>query len=47
VLSYFRYVRHADVPAFAVRGWAICGDLGPVHGHWSVLMRWTGPGEPA
>lgn len=47
MLSYFRYVRHADVPAFQERGWVVCGDLGPVHGCYSVLMRWTGQGEPA
>jgi hypothetical protein len=30
-------VRHAGV---------VVDSLGPVHGAWPVLMRWTGEGEP-
>lgn len=46
MISWFAYVRHGDVPAYEARGWVVAGDLGPVHGFWSVLMRWTGEGEP-
>ena len=35
MISWFHYVRHADVPAFEQAGWIIASDLGPVHGHWS------------
>ncbi|WP_188311932.1 hypothetical protein [Salinarimonas soli] len=46
MIGWFAYVRHADVPAREACGWVVVDDLGPVHGHWSVLMRWTGEGEP-
>jgi hypothetical protein len=46
MISWFAYVRHEDVAARREEGWVLVGDLGPVHGAWSVLMRWTGPGEP-
>lgn len=45
--SYYRYVQYADVPKFEAHGWVVCADLGPVHGVWSVLMLWTGKGEPS
>lgn len=28
-------------------GWDFAADLGPTHGQWSVLMEWTGIGEPS
>lgn len=34
----FRYVPHQEVDAYHRRGWMIVGDLGRVHGAWSVLM---------
>lgn len=34
----FRYVRHADIPAYHREGWMVVDDLGPTHGVWSVLM---------
>ncbi len=46
MISWFRYVRHADVAAYEANGWAFAADLGPTHGHWSVLMIWTGEGDP-
>lgn len=46
MIAWFHYVRHADVPAFEQAGWIIASDLGPVHGHWSVLMKWAGEGNP-
>jgi hypothetical protein len=36
-IGLFRYVRHADVPAFLARGWMVVADLGPTHGAWSCL----------
>lgn len=48
MISWFRYARHADVPALVASGlWAVIADLGPVHGFYSVLLQWTGEGEPA
>lgn len=46
MIAWYRYVRHADIPAYQERGWVVDCDLGPVHGRWSVLMRWTGEGDP-
>jgi hypothetical protein len=46
MISWFAYVRHDEVRAREDAGWVLVGDLGPVHGAWSVLMRWTGPGDP-
>lgn len=45
-MTWFRYVRIADIPAFEAKGWVIAGDLGPTHGTFAVLMRYTGEGEP-
>lgn len=45
-VSWLRYARHADVPAWEAKGWHVVGDLGPVHGFWSVLVQWTGKGPP-
>lgn len=47
MISWFRYSRHADVPAFEAAGWRIASDLGPTHGAWSVLLQWIGEGEPS
>jgi hypothetical protein len=46
--AWFRYARHADVPALVATGsWAVIRDLGPVHGYWSVLLQYCGDGEPS
>lgn len=34
----FRYVRWGDLDRYHREGWMVVGDLGPVHGEWSVLM---------
>lgn len=44
-MKYFRYVRHEAVPDYEAEGWRVAADLGPVHGHWSVLMEWAGDGR--
>jgi hypothetical protein len=46
MISWFAYVPHEDITAREALGWIVVGDLGPVHGAWSVLMRWDGPGAP-
>jgi hypothetical protein len=33
----FRYVALECLADFLGRGWLPVADLGPVHGHWSVL----------
>ncbi len=43
----FHFVRHANVDAFHRRGWMVVGDLGPIHGQWSVLMWRCDCGEGA
>ncbi len=45
-VTWFRFVRHADVAAFELAGWFVCGDLGSTHGRWAVLMQWAGKGQP-
>ena len=39
MISWFKYVRHRDVPAHEAAGWIFAADLGPTHGQWSVLME--------
>lgn len=34
----FRYVPWHHVDEYHRLGWMVVADLGPVHGHWSVLM---------
>lgn len=43
---WFRYVRRGNVAAREAEGWKADDCLGPTHGHWSVLMEWSGPGDP-
>jgi hypothetical protein len=33
------------VAIYERQGWAVVAHLGPVHGAYAVLMRWTGQGE--
>jgi hypothetical protein len=47
MITWFKYVRHEDRPAYEAAGWVYDGDLGPTHGQWSVLMKWAGEGEPS
>ena len=47
MISWLRYARHADVPTMESAGWRNLGPLPGNHGHWSVLMIWTGEGEPS
>lgn len=47
MMSWFRYARHADVPALEASGWRFASHLGPTHGAYSVLMQWCGEGEPS
>ena len=45
-ISWFKYVRHYDVPRWAALGWEATGGLqGTGHGDYSELMRWNGCGE--
>lgn len=46
-VSTVGYVRHGERAAHEAAGWVFVSDLGPTHGQWSVLMKWTGEGEPA
>ena len=45
-VSWFRYVRHAEVAGYEARGWVFAADLGLPHGVYSVLMEWRGEGPP-
>lgn len=42
----YAYVRHSHLLLALALGWVWAADLGEIHGHWSVLMRWAGDGEP-
>lgn len=47
MITWLKYVVLADVGAHLARGWTIADDLaGTHHGHFSVIMRWVGSGEP-
>jgi hypothetical protein len=46
MITFWKFVRHPDVPAHEAQGWRVAFDLGPTHGQWSVGMQWTGEGEP-
>ena len=38
-VGLFRYVRHADIPAFQARGWLVIDMMADCHhGAWSALM---------
>ncbi len=46
-ISFYRYVNHHRAAAYQAAGWRVCGRLHVTrHGQWSVLMRWTGAGDP-
>jgi hypothetical protein len=45
VISWFRFVVHAEVAIYERQGWTVVAHLGPVHGAHAVLMRWTGEDE--
>ena len=47
MISWFRFVVHAEVARYEREGWTVVAHLGPVHGTYAVLMRWAGTGEPA
>jgi hypothetical protein len=36
----FAFVAHRLVIMALSNGWRFVGDLGPVHGQWSLLMWW-------
>ena len=46
MISWFRFVVHAEVALYERQGWTVVAHLGPVHGAYAVLMRWTGECEP-
>ena len=46
VISWFRFVLHAEVAIYERQGWIVVAHLGPVHGAYAVLMRWSGGSEP-
>ena len=37
-IQWFRYVNHGDRAKREAEGWVFVAELGPTHGHWSVLM---------
>lgn len=47
MISWFKIVPHHERTAHEASGWVFDSELGPTHGHWSILMRWTGEGDPA
>jgi len=45
--TWFRFVRHHQVPEYIALGWVATGSLtGCHHGAWSEILKWTGDGEP-
>ena len=46
MISWFRFVVYAEVALYKRQGWTVVAHLGPVHGAYAVLMRWSGKGEP-
>jgi len=46
-ITWTKFVLHTEVEAYREAGWITAGDLrGTPHGHWSVIMKWNGEGEP-
>ena len=45
MISWFRFVPHDEMAAYERLGWIVVAHLGPVHGAYAVLMRWTGENE--
>ncbi len=45
MISWFRFVVHAEVAGYKRQGWIVAAHLGPVHGAHAVLMRWAGKSE--
>lgn len=47
MITWTKFVLHSDVDAYKAAGWELGGDLrGTPHGHWSVIMKWAGEGDP-
>jgi hypothetical protein len=47
MITWFRYVRFADIPAYLALGWKWNGrPLHAPHGCYAALMEWMGDGEP-
>jgi hypothetical protein len=46
MIRWYRYARWEDVASWETKGWKIEAELGVPHGLWSVLMIWTGEGDP-
>jgi hypothetical protein len=46
MISWLKYVTHAQVPAYEAAGWVFAADLGLPHSFFSILMRWAGEGDP-
>lgn len=45
--TYIKYVPHAMIADYKAKGWIECGSLdGTHHGHYAIMMQWTGEGEP-
>lgn len=44
MISFWRYVRYADIPDFELHGWRYVCPLSCHHGVWSVLMIYAGGG---
>ena len=36
----FAFIRWERLPVALALGWLPCADLGPIHGHWSLLCEW-------
>jgi hypothetical protein len=48
-ITWHRYVRFADIPAYLSAGWEWDQHETPLHaphGCYAVIMTWTGDGEP-
>jgi len=46
VSGWYKYVIHSMVAAYEAAGWITVSNLGGPHGEYSVLMQWTGDGDP-
>jgi hypothetical protein len=45
-ITYYKFVRHSEWPAWTRLGWCFDCDLGLPHGLYSALFVWRGVGEP-
>lgn len=46
-MTWLRFCPHSQMLRFLAKDWILVDELhGTNHGHWSVLLQYSGEGEP-